>query len=122
MFGFLFPIVFLKFSPTDYGKNKEPIFAPILGMRLTNLNSDPNFTAKEKREIRLMYSGNNENRNADILVKLLELGADPRAHSIHGYTPLHLAVPLSNYKVIQSLLSCIAVIALVTFESKTSGR
>ena len=70
----------------------SPIFAPILGLKMINLDNNPYFTKQEKDEFRTLYSGNNENRHLDILEKLLELGADVNAHDIHGYTPLHHAL------------------------------
>ena len=88
-------------SSVDLGRELErrlgycqfsPIFAPILGLKMINLDNNPYFTKQEKDKFRTLYSGNNENRHLDILEKLLELGADVNAHDIHGYTPLQHAL------------------------------
>ena len=82
----------------------NPIFAPILGLKLVNLDIDPTFTKEEKKKIRLMYSGNNENKHVMILEKLIKLGADVRAHDIYGYTPLHCATHYKNAAMVKVLL------------------
>ena len=70
----------------------SPIFAPILGHNLVDLETRIDFTNKQKKEIRSMYSGNNEHQFLKILEKLIELGVDVKAHDINGFTPLHYAV------------------------------
>ena len=70
---------------------QSPIFAPILGLRLADLDDWTDFTSKDRKEIKAMYSLNNENRHYNILNKLIELGADVDAHDIHGFTALHFA-------------------------------
>ena len=39
-----------------------------------------------------MYLGHNENKHLVIMKKLLELGADPNAHDIYGFTPLQFSL------------------------------
>ena len=70
----------------------SPIFAPILGLRLVDLENNNSFTSEQKKDIRKMYSGCNENKHLEILKKLIELGADVNAHDIYGYTPLQYAL------------------------------
>ena len=67
----------------------SPIFAPILGLKMVFLGLNPIFTNEEKKEIRSMYCGQNENKHIDIMKKLIELGAEVNANDIYGYTPLH---------------------------------
>jgi hypothetical protein len=81
-----------------------PVFAPILGLRLVNLEASHKYTSIQKKEIRTMYSGNNENLHVEILQKLLELGADPNPHDINGFTPLHYAVNYSSNAKMTKLL------------------
>ena len=66
----------------------SPIFAPILGLIMLNLENHSFITVEERKKVRLMYSGNNENQHVKILMMLLKLGADPNVHDIHGFTPL----------------------------------
>ena len=65
------------------------LFAPILGVKMSLLDSNPYFTIQEKQEIRKLYSEANENKHLEIMKKLLEVGADPNDHDIFGFTPLH---------------------------------
>ena len=65
----------------------NPLFAPIEGM--LRMNDSPNLSARETEEFKLMFCGANENKHLEILEKLLIFGADPNAHDIYGYTPLH---------------------------------
>ena len=67
----------------------SPIFAPILGLRVKYIDSDPHLTDKDKQEYRKMYSGHNENKHTEIFENLLELGADPNAFDLHGFTAFH---------------------------------
>jgi len=67
----------------------SPVFAPIIGRSMVNIEELPGLTEQNVEEIRLMYSGNNENKHIKILEKLLKLGADPNAHDILGNTPLY---------------------------------
>ena len=83
----------------------SPIFAPILGSKLTKLDIYfPNLTSTQKRKVKLMYSGNNEERHMEIFEKLLELGVDPSANDIHGFTPLHYTARMSSREITTSLL------------------
>ena len=66
----------------------SPLFAPIIGRRMIHIESIKWLTEQNKRDIRLMYRGNNENKQVKILEKLLKLGADPNAHDILGNTLL----------------------------------
>jgi len=70
----------------------SPVFAPIIGIRLIYIERSPGLTKQNVKDIRLMYSGNNENKHFKILEKLLKLGADPNAHDILGNTPLYYAL------------------------------
>jgi hypothetical protein len=83
---------------------QSPIFAPILGLRMANFDNKSMFTREEKLKIRSMYNLNNENRNLDIMLKLIELGADVNAHDITGFTPLHYALFNADVPMIQALL------------------
>ena len=69
-----------------------PLFAPIIGRRLININKNPLLTEAMKEENK--QYGNNENRHADIIEKLLVLGADPNDHDCAGLTPLYHALQL----------------------------
>ena len=51
-----------------------------------------------------MYSGNNEVRHTEILIKLIELGASPNANDINGYTPLHHVLLYPTDPMITALL------------------
>ena len=83
----------------------SPIFPPILGLKMMDIENKLYFTSKEKLEIRQLYNRNNENRHADILAKLFSLGADPNAHDIFGYTALHYAtIAQHNREDIMNLL------------------
>jgi hypothetical protein len=79
-------------------------FAPILGLKMAHLEDNIIFTSREKQEIRTLYNGNNEDKHLEILQKLLELGADPNAHDINGFTPLHNAVREGYIQMIILLL------------------
>ena len=70
----------------------SPLFASILGIRMVDLFASAFLTDCEKQEVRIMYSGNNENKHLKIIRKLLKLGTDPNAHDIYGFTPLHHAL------------------------------
>ena len=83
---------------------QSPIFAPILGLRLGDFENRPNFTKEEKLKIKTMYNLNNENRNLDIMLKLIDLGADVNAHDINGFTPLHYASAFAELQMIIVLL------------------
>ena len=83
----------------------SPIFAPILGIVMMNLERHSFLTAAEKERIRLMYSGNNEHKHLQILKKLLKLGANPNAHDIHGFTPLLHAMYYGHEGMIAALLN-----------------
>ena len=82
----------------------SPIFAPILGLRMINLEENQPFTKSEIREIRLLYTGSNENKHLQILKRLLKLKVDPNAHDYNGFTALHYAVHFSSIEMIQVLL------------------
>jgi formamidopyrimidine-DNA glycosylase len=82
----------------------SPVFAPILGLSLVNLETNDFFTSKEKQEIRFMYSGNNENKHVEIMKKLIKIGADLKAYDIYGFTPLHYAVIYRNPRMVMFLL------------------
>lgn len=69
----------------------SPIFAPILGMKFKEFESNGTFTKKEIESIKRLYNGANENKHLEILKKLFKLGADVNAYDIHGYTVLHYA-------------------------------
>ena len=83
----------------------SPLFAPILGLKMVNFKENVHFTSKERKEIKIMYNGNNEHKHLEILEELLELGADPNAHDIFGYTPLHFAIKHLNEGMVNALLS-----------------
>jgi hypothetical protein len=69
----------------------SPIFAPILGMKFREFESNGTFTKKEIESIKRLYNGANENKHLEILKKLVKLGADVNAYDVHGYTVLHYA-------------------------------
>ena len=81
----------------------SPIFAPILGLRMVNIETKLMFTNQEEQEIRKMYTGCNENKHLKIVKKLIKLGADVNAHDINGFTPLHYAI-INQRKDITSVL------------------
>jgi len=83
---------------------QSPIFAPIIGLRIMDLDKDENFTIEEKQKIKTLYNLNNENKHLQIMVKLIELGADVNAHDIHGYTPLLYAMQNANAPMVAVLL------------------
>ena len=82
----------------------SPIFAPILGLRMVNIESKPWFTSQQMQEIRTMYSGCNEHKQLKILKKLIKLGADVNAHDINVFTPLHYAVSYYNEGMVTVLM------------------
>ena len=82
----------------------SPIFAPILGLRMVNIERNVNFTSEQVREIRTMYSGCNEHKHLEIMNELIRLGADVNAHDIYGFTPLHYAVLHCNEVMVTVLL------------------
>ena len=83
---------------------QSPIFAPILGLRMVDIESTLLFTSQQIQEIRTMYSGCNEHKHLKILKKLIKLGADVNAHDINGFTPLHHAVKYCNEGMVTVLL------------------
>lgn len=82
----------------------NPIFAPILGLKMVDIETTPIFTTQQTQEIRSMYTGCNENEHLKILKKLIELGADVHAHDIYGFTPLHYAVMYCDEGMVTLLL------------------
>ena len=82
----------------------SPIFAPILGLNMVDIERSLDFTSAQVQEIRTMYSGCNEHKQLKILKKLIRLGADVNAHDINGFTPLHYAVSHFNEGMITVLL------------------
>lgn len=82
----------------------SPIFAPIIGQKMAYLENNNNFTSKEKKEIKLLFNLNNENKQLDILKKLLKNGADVSAHDIYGFTALHHAVLYLDDRMVTELL------------------
>ena len=82
----------------------SPLFAPILGLRMAALDNMPDITQEQYKKIRLLYSGNNENRHLDILKKIVDLRADINATDINGYTPLQHAVRYRNVGMVRVLL------------------
>ena len=83
---------------------QSPIFAPIIGLRMVILDDNPWFTLQEKQEIKTANSLENENRHLDIMVKLIELGADVNAYDIYGFTPLHYAAHYEDKSMVSTLL------------------
>ena len=82
----------------------SPIFAPILGLNMVNIEGKAGFTSQQVKEIRSMYSGCNEHKHLQIMNELIRLGADVNAHDIYGFTPLHYAVLERNEGMITVLL------------------
>ena len=82
----------------------SPIFAPILGLNMVDIENNRWFTSEQVQEIRTMYSGCNEHKHLEILKKLIRLGADVNAHDINGLTPLHYAVLHCNEGMVTVLL------------------
>jgi hypothetical protein len=82
----------------------SPIFAPIIGQKMANLENEAKFTTKEKKEIKLLFNLNNENKQFDILKKLLKNGADANAYDIYGFTALHYAVMYFDDRIVTQLL------------------
>ena len=82
----------------------SPLFAPILGLRMENIERSCMFTSQQVQEIRTMYSGCNEHKHLEIMNELIRLGADVNAHDINRYTPLHYAVLHRNEGMITVLL------------------
>lgn len=82
----------------------SPLFSPIIGTRMVDLDGNPNLTTSDKQRIRSMYHGCNENKHQQIMEKLLELGADPNVHDINGYTPLHNALLADEDCMVAALL------------------
>ena len=108
----------LKMSPEELKKalqcregfwHYSPLFAPIEGLRMLETDYDPTLSEKARKEIKFMFNGTNEGKHVEILEKLLELGADPNAFDIDGYTLLHHAAKPENYpirrKMIKALLN-----------------
>ena len=82
----------------------SPIFAPVMGLRVVDMEDNPLFTSSEVREIRLLYNGSNEDKHLNILKKLLKLKVDPNAHDRDGFTALHYAIYFMNIQMVQVLL------------------
>lgn len=82
----------------------SPLFSPVIGSRMIDLDGNPNLTTSDKQKIKSLYHGTNENKHFEIMLKLLELGADPNAHDIYGYTPLHNALLADEVDMIGALL------------------
>jgi hypothetical protein len=82
----------------------SPIFAPIVGLKMVDIERHPYFTSQQVQEIRTMYSGCNEHKHLEIMMKLIRLGADVNAHDINGFTPLHYAVENRNVGMVTVLL------------------
>ena len=83
------------------------IMAPIIGRNMVRVERNGWISPLQKREIRAMYHGANEDRQFEILNKLLELGADPNAYDIAGLTGLFHATeqdPVDCIKIMQILL------------------
>ena len=81
----------------------SPIFAPIIGQKMAYFENN-GFTTKEKKEIKLLFNLNNENKHFDILKKLLKNGADANAYDIYGFTALHHAVLYFDDRMVTELL------------------
>ena len=82
----------------------SPIFAPILGLKMVDIERRLDFTSEQVQEIRTMYSGCNEHKHLKIMNELIRLGADVNAHDINGFTPLHDAVLHRNEGMVTVLL------------------
>ena len=84
----------------------SPIFAPILGLIMLDIEGHSFLSSADKQSLRLMYSGNNENKHLQILKKLLKLGADPNAHDIFGFTPLlHALYQADNDRIEEEMVA-----------------
>ena len=85
---------------------QSPIFAPILGVKMCRflMNWSPDLTSAEKEKIKSMYTGSNENKFVEIVTKLIKLGADVTDYDIHGLTPLHHAIGVFDWHIIETLL------------------
>lgn len=84
----------------------SPIFAPILGLIMLNLENHSFITVAERKKVRLLYSGNNENKHLQILKKLIKLGAEVNVHDIHGFTPLlHALYQADGEELVATLLN-----------------
>ena len=81
----------------------SPIFAPIIGLEMVDIEIRAWFTSEQVQEIRTMYSGCNEHKHLKIMNELIRLGADVNAHDIYGFTPLHYAV-LHRYEGMVTVL------------------
>lgn len=66
----------------------SPLFAPIIGRKMVNLEEHKRLSPPIIKEVRTMWNGTNENRHFKILDKLLQLGADPNAYDRGGFTGL----------------------------------
>ncbi len=69
----------------------SPLFAPILGVTLFTI-ADRTLFPNDAEEFTAMYTRCNENKHEEILIELLNLGADPNATDIWGHTALHYIV------------------------------
>ncbi len=69
----------------------SPVFAPIIGRRMMYIEQSPILTRANKKEIRELWNGENEDAHYKILRKLLKLGAGVNAHDIGGNTALDYA-------------------------------
>ena len=100
----------------------SPIFAPIIGLKIVRLEESQYMLPNKKREIREMYHGENENKQVEILEKLLDLGADPDAHDIVGHTGLMMAFrldPEECFQVVSTLLNYGADPNMKTIDKRT---
>lgn len=82
----------------------SPIFAPIVGLRMVNIENSRFLTADEKKKVRFMFPGNNENKHVKIVRELIKLGAEVNAHDVHGFTPLHHAIEMRDEHMVEVLL------------------
>ena len=83
----------------------SPVFAPILGLALANIDDNPNLTSIDRQKIKELFNGKSEKKYGKILEDLLELGADPNAHGINGYTPLHHVLKYNCIEMTLALLN-----------------